>query len=374
MKSKIQQSRIPDVGCMMAIIAIMVTVSGCAKFAPDSMNWFADTEATEFKIPDRLVSIWADTVLHQPNQRGVRGFGGRVYFYKDGNDRPIPVDGNVTVYVFDADYDSGESANPLKKYIITAEQLKQLTSKSTLGLSYNLWVPWDEVGGKSRKLNLITRFDGTSGGTVISNSSTKLLPGIDATENSFKAQTTTKREPNRPEVSQASFVDFEEIDSNNIRKSEEKIFSIDLPSSMEQKINTDAGPAPARPNKLIGIDGNLTKFDGIGSFGRQRIPENDVIRLQQSVSDHRTSYVPESMDTTVSKNDPRLNVHSPDVVLGKVGSQSRVIGSRLQSHFGPRRFQAQKESTTSQDSYLLRMTPHPAKWQNELPRTPRSNR
>lgn len=358
----------------MATIAIMVTVSGCAKFAPDSMNWFADTEATEFKIPDRLVSIWADTVLHQPNQRGVRGFGGRVYFYKDGNDRPIPVDGNVTVYVFDADYESGESANPLKKYIITAEQLKQLTSKSTLGLSYNLWVPWDEVGGKSRKLNLITRFDGTSGGTVISNSSTKLLPGIDATENSFKAQTTTKREPNRPEVSQASFVDFEEIDSKNIRKSDEKIFSIDLPSSMEQKINTDAGPAPARPNKLIGIDGNLTEFDGTGSFGRQRTPENDVIRLQQSVSDHRTSYVPESMDTTVSKNDPRLNVHSPDVVLGKVGSQARVIGSRLQSHFGPRRFQAQKESATSQDSYLLRMTPHPAKSQNELPRTPRSNR
>lgn len=374
MNSKVQQIRKFDVTCMMAIIAVMVTVSGCAKFASNSMNWFADTEATEFEIPDRLVTIWADTVLHQPNQRGVRGFGGRVYFYKDGNDRPISVDGNVTVYVFDGDYDSAESANPSKKYIITAEQLKELASKSTLGLSYNLWIPWDEVGGKSRKLNLITRFDGTLGGTVISNSSTKLLPGIDATQSSYKAQSTTKTEPHRLGVSPASFLESEAINPQNTRKLDTTIFSIDLPNSIEQKINTGAGPAAARPNELTDLDGTSTEFDGARNSGRQNTSQNDANRLQQSVLDHRTSNVRESLDTTVSKKDPRLNVHSPDVVLGKVGSQARVIGSRLQSHFGPRRFQAQRESTTSQDSYLLRMAPHPAKWQNELPRTPRSNR
>ena len=374
MNSKVQQSRKPDVSGMMAIIAVMVTVSGCAKFAPDSMNWFADTEATELEIPDRLVSIWTDTVLHQPNQRGVRGFGGRVYFYKDGNDLPISVDGNVTVYVFDRDYDSAESANPLKKYIITAEHLKELASKSTLGLSYNLWVPWDEVGGKSRKLNLITRFDGTLGGTVISNSSTKLLPGIDATQSSYKAQSTTKIEPNRLGVSPASFLESGKINPKNTRKSDTTIFSIDLPNSIERKINTGAVPAPARPNELTGLDGTSAEFDGARNSGRQSTPENDANRLQQSVLDHRTSNVRKLLDTTVSKKDPRLYVHSPDVVLGKVGSQARVIDSRLQSHFGPRRFQAQKESTTSQDSYRLRITPHPAKWQNELPPTPRSNR
>ncbi|MEC9092294.1 MAG: hypothetical protein VX438_06280, partial [Planctomycetota bacterium] len=169
------------------VVLVLVQFSGCSRFTSTQWNWFAAAEPTDFEIPERILPIWTDTVLHQPNQKGVRGFGGRLYFYSEGSEKPIPVDGNVTVYVFDGDYSAEGSSQPLKKYVIKAEQLKTLGSHSTLGYSYSTWIPWEEVGGPSRKLNLITRFDGVHGGTVISSSSTKLLPGVDTPAESVEA-------------------------------------------------------------------------------------------------------------------------------------------------------------------------------------------
>jgi hypothetical protein len=117
-------------------------------------------------------------VLHQPGFPGVRGFGGRVYFYQAPSTDPIEVDGGVAVYVFDADELSPKSQKPLRKYVFTADQMAEHMSKSSLGPSYSLWLPWDEVGGQSRRLSLITRFEGREGGTVISDPSIKLLPGV----------------------------------------------------------------------------------------------------------------------------------------------------------------------------------------------------
>src|SRR5690606_29983872 len=52
----------------------------------------------EPKLPDRMMVIWSDTVLHQPQQPGVRGFGGRIYFYQGNDPKPVIVDGGLAVY------------------------------------------------------------------------------------------------------------------------------------------------------------------------------------------------------------------------------------------------------------------------------------
>ena len=39
------------------------------------------TKKDEFKPPERIVTFWSDTVLHQPEKPAIRGFGGRVFFY-----------------------------------------------------------------------------------------------------------------------------------------------------------------------------------------------------------------------------------------------------------------------------------------------------
>ena len=51
-------------------------------------------------------------------------------------------------------------------------------SKTSIGPSYSIWLPWSAVGEEPVKLSLITRFEGVEGGTTISDPVIKLLPGI----------------------------------------------------------------------------------------------------------------------------------------------------------------------------------------------------
>lgn len=155
------------------------TVLGCS-FVPDyqrlKLNPFERHKPPA--VPDRMMVLWTDTVLHQPQQPGVRGFGGRVYFYQGDGARPITVDGGLVVYAFDGDDLSMDATRPEKKYVFTADHLPEHMSHTDMGPSYSIWLPWDEVGGPNRRLSLVARFEGREGGVVISKPTVKLLPGI----------------------------------------------------------------------------------------------------------------------------------------------------------------------------------------------------
>ncbi|MEZ6106210.1 MAG: secretin N-terminal domain-containing protein [Pirellulaceae bacterium] len=73
--------------------SLLVASFGCHTLKTDwSMPWEKETEPV---LPDRILAVWSDTVLHQPGQPGVRGFGGRLFFYEDESTEPVPVDGGV---------------------------------------------------------------------------------------------------------------------------------------------------------------------------------------------------------------------------------------------------------------------------------------
>lgn len=160
---------------------LLLLPSGC-QFAPDMTRRskeFLFGEATR-EVPDRMMVIWTDTVLHQPQQPGVRGFGARIYFFKGNGTEPIEVDGGLAVYAFNASGNAPLSSKPERKFVFTADQFSKFLSHTDMGPSYSIWVPWDQVGGASVQLSLVTRFEGRHGGVVISDPTVKLLPGVDA--------------------------------------------------------------------------------------------------------------------------------------------------------------------------------------------------
>lgn len=157
--------------------AILTLASGC-QFTPKAPEFWPWSKTKEPPTPDRILPVWTDSVLHQPNQPGVRGFGGRIYFYAKDNTEPIEVDGSLAVYVFDAEDLNVSAQQPLRKFVYTADQFKTHMSKTSIGPSYSVWLPWGEVGGPPRRLSLITRFEGRQGGTTLSDPTIKLLPGI----------------------------------------------------------------------------------------------------------------------------------------------------------------------------------------------------
>ena len=161
---------------------VMLAVTGCAPLNLHKMRLPWQDKEDEFAPPERIVTFWSDTVLHQPDQPAIRGFGGRVFFYGKDESKPIEVDGSLAVYAFDADHHDPSNQRPEKKFVFTADQLKEHFSKSDMGPSYSVWLPWDEVLGPTRNISLVARFEGREGGTVISEPANKLLPGTGTTD------------------------------------------------------------------------------------------------------------------------------------------------------------------------------------------------
>lgn len=157
-------------------VSLAALLAGCSTLEiRESLPW--EKEAAPPRA-SRILAIWSDTVLNSPGKPAKRGFGGRIFFYGDGESDPIEVDGSVTVYAFDAQEFDQTNVAPEKKFVFPAKNLARHYSTCSLGHSYSFWLPWDKVGGPTRQISLIVRYEGADGTVVLSDASRKLLPGV----------------------------------------------------------------------------------------------------------------------------------------------------------------------------------------------------
>ena len=99
-------------------------------------------------------------------------------FYGEKEEKPVKVDGTLIVYGFDETNRRPDNTKPDQKFIFTPEQLAKHYSKSDIGHSYSVWVPWDAAGGPQEKVSLIVRFvPREKGMVVVSDQATQLLAG-----------------------------------------------------------------------------------------------------------------------------------------------------------------------------------------------------
>lgn len=172
--------------------------------------------------PLKVTAFWTDSIMTTTGQPATRGFGGRLMFYGSGKD-PIKVNGELAVYAFDETNRDPTDPRPTRKFVITAEQLKQHYSKGELGDSYSVWLPWDQVGGPQTEISLIVRFTPLRGGVVVGEQSKHVLPGIKPPETkklpaaagdgvqqaSYQSQAQAASAPSEPEIPAESVNDAE---------------------------------------------------------------------------------------------------------------------------------------------------------------------
>jgi hypothetical protein len=128
-------------------------------------------------MPDRVLASWCDTMMTQTGQTPIRGFGGRLMFFEGKKEKPIKVEGTLVIYGFDETGRDPSNAKPDYKFVITAEQFPAHYSKSKIGHSYSVWVPWEEVGGMQKEITLIVRFEPKVGSVVLGEQCRLTLPG-----------------------------------------------------------------------------------------------------------------------------------------------------------------------------------------------------
>ncbi len=359
---------------IMGVVVGCLSLSGC-QFAPKSKSWSWpwSKKSDESKLPDRMLPIWTDTVLHQPNQPGLRGFGGRLFFYREGNPEPIEVEGGLAVYVFDADKLSPQQPNPEKKFVFTAEQFASHMSQSSMGPSYSVWLPWDEVGGPNRKLSLVARFEGSNGGTVISEPTIKLLPGVGS------ASTESNNLANDSKgVQQASHFeptdDAQRSESTNRKKGRKTVETIELPPSFQRHWQSSSVSPSNTSLRGEVMSGNRETEPSTSTNAPQEWVETGsepALGSETKVYDYRnrryparTLGIPPSGPETVSTD----NASNADQTMTERNSNmsdaSQTVNSNMTTDNSTRsRWNGQKR--------MFRESPNTAGWIPSLPRTPR---
>lgn len=286
--------------------------SGCTSFIGQEKSasvWPWQKTKEEPKLPTRILTIWTDAVHHQAGEKAQRGFGGRVVFYADG-EQPIQVDGTLTIYVF-ADEPGQESPSPERKYVFPASELKQHYSKCSLGDSYSVWLPWDVVGGTSRQLTLIARFDSSIGGTVMSDPAKKMLPGLSKRPVSEVDATTTSAETST--LTEAN-------DSGRL-----------VPLAEPQKLNpqvvsesrpTSARPAPAQRTTAKSIAEVLQEQAGAPSSPKNAEPEGEADETGVTQVGYNESEVNLTRNRTESS---AVNSRVETIELGRLRSSATSV-------------------------------------------------
>jgi hypothetical protein len=271
---------------------------GC-QLAPknNTSHWLWKKEVAQI-TPDRVLPVWTDSVLHQTNQPGIRGFGGRLYFYGKDSTDPVEVDGSLAVYVFDADDSSPSNQKPLRKFMFTADQFKTHMSKTSIGPSYSVWLPWGEVGGPPARLSIIARYEGREGGTTISDPTIKMLPGVPVGKEVAKSE----QDVPGANASRISLAGHDEPAKTKGKKNElddaKEIETIELPPAFQRHLHgarsshsLQASPRETLPtagSTAASLPQQVRKSDG-AEISDQNESESPVVApITTQVYDYRT--------------------------------------------------------------------------------------
>jgi hypothetical protein len=207
------QTNVVEVGGMrlpapFACIVFLMTASGCA-----SIPFFggsAKVDRADAKNPAvEILALWQPSEGPGPNGVPIRGFGGQVYFFTQGKQSPVLVDGKVRIYVFDDRGSVQEQGRPIGEYDFDSAGWNSLAHKSSLGPAYSVFIPYSRHDLHQASCSLRIRFTPTVGPKIYSQPATVVLTGPPTKprhgdETVIQPQTNTQagaRNPNRAPLS-----------------------------------------------------------------------------------------------------------------------------------------------------------------------------
>jgi hypothetical protein len=328
---------------------MLLAIAGCTSLNFEkSLHW--PWEKDQPPVPVRMTDMWAYTVLRQPGQRGVRGFGGRLMFYAY-EDKPVKVDGTLTVYAFDARSENPAQAEPERKFVFRQEDLSKHYSESKLGHSYSFWLPWDEVGSEERQITLVSRFESAGGKALMSTPSRQILPGTKADAKKQSSQNGAAN-PEPPPPDHVGLASYQENNRGGAPGRNFASATIDLP------------PSFVRQSLLPGKE--LGGASGGASPNHDSSAAPPVAPPAASAPTGRAIKEPASQPQAKS---PPVNPDSTQETESSAHSARPRFPARRGAVVGPRTDPVRRQPLLGQWPSALPMTPRSAPWR-QAPDTP----
>lgn len=363
----------------------VLSASGCASVGKmPKMPW--ESDEPEYKLPIKMVVNWKDTIRTNPNDPPIRGFGGRVHFYDESN-RPVRVEGQLTVYGYDDSQPGGtDPERPNRKFVFDADKLQTHYSMSKLGHSYSFWVPWDRVGGDQKEITLAPFFRTATGQVLMGEQTSQVLPGAGKQPSPDLRQqwAPSPSDYMPPEVAQVNYQRKtytpmglqQDVPANN---SQLRTTTIALPSSLQGTLRSTSLPTQSPQAGQHGS--NIPPTQQVAP--RIERPSRPLMQQQQAINNAGPfqSRAPQSMQLK-----PGINMQSyrPDFTNSAQYSDYLSNGNGMptsqsvtfptvpgqQPGFQPQTPQVQVTQTGQRVPNHLQMPQTPSPWPHGLPPSP----
>jgi hypothetical protein len=359
-----RRARSMPMAWLLAVASLCAGPTGCTSLDLKDKLSFGKSADDKPQVPTKIIEVWSEEVLQQQGEKTVRGFAGRVMFYAADDSKPVKVDGTFSLFVFDdVDRDNGFTA-PERRFVYRPEELAKYYSKSELGHSYSIWLPWDEVGGPERKLCLIARFEPKKGPMVVAKPCLKTLSGVSPKQGETpkpSVRLTTHSSPAVPDADQASAVRTAgheaALDAASSSRQPTTI-TIDVPPSFGRPTLMPAGNnvngTPAATTAPTTSDEGNGRLEATSRAGVGVRPATDA--GARSAAPATTS---PAVSTSASTPESRAKQHSE-------------APASPATRFARPRFPVRREPIVPPNYDRVRRTPLPATSLSRLPPTPRS--
>lgn len=158
----------------------LIDLAGCATFDTTFDLSYFDKPLPKATATDPVVQIlcmWQQAEGNDPDGRPCRGFNGQILFLSRRKGTPVQVEGDVRIYVFDDKGSAEDQSKPLHQFNFDHGSWKIHLTKSSLGATYNVFIPYTRRDVTEADCTLRVRLKPKIGPMVLSDFSNMPLTG-----------------------------------------------------------------------------------------------------------------------------------------------------------------------------------------------------
>ena len=163
------------------LLAVCLAVSGCTTTGLLS----GLTRKTEFvkATPNnpavRCLCLWEPAEGTGVDDQPARGVSGQIFFFTRSSVSPVVVDGDVRIFLFDDQGETGDQAVPLHQFDFKDGAWQAQLTTTQFGPAYQVFVPYSRKGHHLATLALRVRLTPKNGPVIFSDMADVVLHGFD---------------------------------------------------------------------------------------------------------------------------------------------------------------------------------------------------
>jgi hypothetical protein len=159
--------------CLIACYAAALLACGCGSL---DLNLAGRHRLDDVAVRE-IICLWEPAEGVGLDGLPTRGFAGQLMFFKPGSDQPVPVEGDVRIYVFDNQGTIEEQSRPLHQFDFPSAVWQSFEHDTNLGTAYQVFVPYTRKGGHYAECVVRVRFTAKDQLPVYSKLAGITLPG-----------------------------------------------------------------------------------------------------------------------------------------------------------------------------------------------------